>query len=449
MDSKNLNILEKSVLCYLMNNKDQSFTELSIDDFSDESNALVFGYIKKVYEKDKELDFVLMSEETKISFDKLVALRKHNISKMVYIERFSKLKENSKRTKLRETLSIAEQDFKLKDNTNEVILNLKNNIEAIEANGVSVEQNGEVVGEDFLEEFEHKRNSTKDISLDLGLKSLNDMATLEGGELVVIGARPSVGKSMLGEFLAYNLAQKYGPIPYFSREMTKIELFRKPVSRITGFSTKRIMNPKSLSEEEYEIAKYTIKELKKNNNLIYECEPIAWEEVCNRIIYYISKYKPRAIFIDYAQLYIDEVKFKTSVIGLFLKKLKDIANSYNIVIFALAQLNRESIRAGVRPTLVDLRESGDIEQTASTVWLLYRESMSKEGKEFAISSSPAIDVTEVIQAKGRNNGINKCVLKTYLELSKYEDLDRKETENYNEYLSVKKTNIPFLKEENQ
>ncbi len=173
------------------------------------------------------------------------------------------------------------------------------------------------------------------------------------GELVIIAARPRVGKSALALNITINQARNGLSCIYFSFEMS----FRSLVERA--------------------LKQYQAKNLAKLNIIVNEKANSP-----DQLFAFIRKYKQIKkvdfIIVDYLQLMSSGTKNenRTQEVSLISRKLKTIAMSENIPVLALSQLNREcESRENHRPRLSDLRESGSIEQDADIIMLLHREEL--------------------------------------------------------------------------
>ncbi len=227
---------------------------------------------------------------------------------------------------------------------------------------------------------------------------------LQSSDLVVIAARPSVGKTALALSLARNIAVDYGiPVGFFSLEMSAQQLTMRLISSQTGISNHKIRTG-GLSQKDLEVILKKITPLSNAPLYIDDSPNISLLELrakCRRLK---TEHKVRAIFVDYLQL-IDSPKAdsREREISIISRTLKQIAKELDIPIVALSQLNRSvESRADKKPQLSDLRESGSIEQDADVVVFIYRPEVYNLTKWPDKSTEPIEGVAEIIIGKQRN-----------------------------------------------
>ena len=207
---------------------------------------------------------------------------------------------------------------------------------------------------------------------------------LSGGQLVVIGARPAVGKTALGTSMAMEILQKNEgtTIDFFALEMTAWQLTARFVSRKAKINSILFRNPHNLSEKNQQMSKQAFQEIMKHDLRVYGAE----YEQLNDIKQVIRKRaKDKAgryvAFIDYAGLVgvTDSRKTERQVMNEVTRTLKLLTNELDITIILFAQLKRGmEQRAEKKPTLADLKESGSLEQDAHVVLLLSRNEQNEK-----------------------------------------------------------------------
>jgi len=221
------------------------------------------------------------------------------------------------------------------------------------------------------------------------------------GQLIVIWARPWMGKTTLMLNTMFNQAIIEKKVMFISLEMSSEEVATRLFALASGYSYKMIEN-KQYTPEEYD-------DLVKFSKLLKDA-PISVIDnalTFNSIIYAIKDQSRRTgldvVYIDYLQLLGGDSENRTQELSGYTKKLKILAKELNITIVTWSQLNRgNEKRADKRPVVSDLRESGSIEQDADIVMLLYRDVIYDPDTEYP-------DIIEVNIAKHRN-GSNKNVL---------------------------------------
>ena len=238
-----------------------------------------------------------------------------------------------------------------------------------------------------------------------GIKELDDtLGGLNKGNLILLAARPGVGKTSFALNIAKNIAIEAGrKVAFFSLEMTREELALRLLSGESGVNHDKLRDGK-LSPEEWANLTSAAGKLYKAPIYLDEASGITVTEM---------KAKLRRlgniglVAIDYLQLMqggsVGGNVSRTQIVSDMTRGLKIMAKELNVPVLCLSQLNRgPELRAGHKPMLADLRESGSIEQDADVVLFLYREAMyDDEGKEVEDDS---IDKTKAkcIIAKNRH-----------------------------------------------
>ena len=192
---------------------------------------------------------------------------------------------------------------------------------------------------------------------------------LGGGNLVILAARPSVGKTTIGLQMAQVAAMNGNPTTYYSLEMTDEELVQRLIVGTGLVSTREIVRG-DVNWENYERAA----QMAVSQNLFINDKAHSLDDICTNIMLDAQKGKCKIAFVDYLGLIRHDDRRKTfaQVIGDITGRFKSIAKECNIPIVLLAQLNRESAKEGRSPQLTDLRDSGSIEQDADIVLMLER-----------------------------------------------------------------------------
>lgn len=211
----------------------------------------------------------------------------------------------------------------------------------------------------------------KDTVYDTGISSIDDnIGSFDRGDLIIIAARPAVGKSAFAFQIAERFGEKGLKTAYFNLEMTAKQLYERAIARASGINMKRIRNATNFLNDEKEKFDKGNELLSKESNLyIYEGSFRVKDIKAEQLLH-----KYDAIFVDYLQLIRpDKARAnRREEVADVSKGLKRIGMDYNIPVFALSQLNRASEQnRDKEPSMAELREAGDIEQDASTILMLW------------------------------------------------------------------------------
>lgn len=220
-------------------------------------------------------------------------------------------------------------------------------------------------------------------ALKTGFPELDEcIGRLENGDVTVIGARPGVGKSAFVTQLIGQIAETGKKIAYFNLEMNESQVYERFVSRLAQISMKRVRRAKAFLGNE--------KESFDNANEVmsrYDVTISTGSKSINEIKSECRYQNYDLIVIDYLQL-IKSDRFypnRASEVGEISKAIKALATELGCHVIVLSQLNRVSeSRDTKEPTMAELRESGDIEQDASNIFLLWNLTEERKQKGFKV-----------------------------------------------------------------
>ncbi|MFN3682661.1 MAG: replicative DNA helicase [Fimbriimonadaceae bacterium] len=242
-----------------------------------------------------------------------------------------------------------------------------------------------------------------------GFYSLDEMTTgFYPGDLVIVAARPSMGKTALVLNFALNVAStRKGPVAIFSLEMSGAQLVRRLVSMISGVRGD-VLKSSHITDEQYGDIVEACDKLSNLPIYIDDSSEINGLEIkgkCRRLQQQHGKLA--LIVVDYLQLMraTRKVENRVQEVGEIARSLKSVAKDLSVPVVALSQLSRSvETREGRRPQLSDLRESGSIEAEADLVMFIFREDYYKPKEERAqeLANENVAQEAEIIIAKHRN-----------------------------------------------
>lgn len=212
--------------------------------------------------------------------------------------------------------------------------------------------------------------------LSTGFEELDDYTNgLQNGDLIVLGARPSMGKTMLMLNIAENISylKQNEPVVLFSLEMPAAQIAKRSLSRASRVKGELIFKAK-LSLPEWNKISSAVTRLESSKLFINDSSRMSvyqMKSFCRKIR---NEHGLRAIFVDYLGLMDGEGENETLRISKLSMELKALAKDFNVPVFVLCQLSRRiEERKDRRPILSDLRQSGSIEQDADLVMFLDRD----------------------------------------------------------------------------
>lgn len=254
----------------------------------------------------------------------------------------------------------------------------------------------------------------------IGFPKLDDLlGGLEGGDMIVIGARPGVGKSAFVTQVTTALARSGKRVGFYNLEMQEKQVYERFVVAESGIGLTRLRRAVRFLGDEEERFRRANEVLEKEDRIIITTGSKAMSEIRNE-----SRHMGYdVIIIDYLQLLRADKTYRGNryaEVGAISRAIKALAMELNIPIIALSQLNRVSEnREGKEPTMAELREAGDIEQDASVILLMWN--MSKD------SSRKGIKIEK--QRQGRTG---KIVLRFNGDLMRFEETEETPRDDWQE-----------------
>ena len=237
----------------------------------------------------------------------------------------------------------------------------------IEGIGDKIADDAESIANELADDIE-KGNRTR-VSTHIRTLDYYTYGGFGGGNLVILAARPSVGKTTIAMQIAQAASADLNKTLVFSLEMTKQELVQRLIQS-TGLISQYQFCTNTIDWENYEKAISQVI----NGNLLINDEAYNINEIRQKIVMACQTQKIKMVMIDYLQLIkgANPILSKADQVGELTSILKQTAKQCKIPILVLAQLNRASASENRSPQLYDLRDSGCIEQDADIVIILER-----------------------------------------------------------------------------
>jgi len=246
-------------------------------------------------------------------------------------------------------------------------------------------------------------------------------------DLIIIAARPGMGKTALTLSMARNIAITSNiPVAFFSLEMASVQLITRLISSETGLSSEKLRTGK-LEKHEWEQLNVKVKDLEKAPLFIDDTPSLSIFDLRAKARRLASQHGIKMIMIDYLQLMTAAGNGgnREQEISTISRNLKALAKELKVPVIALSQLSRavETRGGSKRPLLSDLRESGAIEQDADIVSFIYRPEYYKIDEWDDDEQSPTEGQAEFIVAKHRNGGLENIRLRFLGKFGKFENLE--------------------------
>jgi replicative DNA helicase len=234
----------------------------------------------------------------------------------------------------------------------------------------------------------------------------NMLAGLQNSDLIILAARPSVGKTTLALDIARNAATKYGvPVGIFSLEMSSHQLATRLLSAESRVNAWALRTGKNLRDTDFALIRDTLDKLSKAPIYIDDQAGNSISKMRAAARRLKSEHGLGLIVVDYLQLMATSKNFDSMVnqVTEISRSLKQLARELNVPVLALSQLSRAVESRGGKPRLSDLRDSGSIEQDADVVMFIHREDKGKDESE-------KTNIAEILIEKHRNGPVGKVDL---------------------------------------
>ena len=234
-----------------------------------------------------------------------------------------------------------------------------------------------------LLDFYKGETETVENRAETGFKKIdNILQGMSGGNLIVLAARPKVGKTAFALSVAENVAKSGKKVVFFSQEMLSCELCERILSKNSGISMTKLIN-KNLSQDEIESLEKTLEILKNRELIINDSSGISVNDV--RMNCKMLK-NLGLIVIDYLQLMHSgsgKCENRNQEIGKISRDLKKLATDLNVPILCLSQLNRVS-SDNQKPSPSEIRDSGEVEQNCNKLMLMWCVSKNEGSKTIGL-----------------------------------------------------------------
>ncbi|MGL4183694.1 MAG: replicative DNA helicase [Metamycoplasmataceae bacterium] len=410
--------IEKSLLGLIIKNDNclrKAIVYLDYEDFYDEKNKLTFKFIKEFIINDEKLDIELLIEFIRKKDTANILMEGKYLYSLVkdsgYVSSFDKylkiISESSNLRKMREilTTSINELNKKTENSYEELSATIQNKILEIE-NGKNVNKDFVKIStiiDEYIKKIEQLENGPIDRGLLTGFSQLDEMTSgLQKGDLIIIAARPSMGKTAFALNIAINISKRKN-VAFFSLEMPAEQLVSRIVSHFSNINTNKLRRAKNISNDDWTKLFYAKKTISDLNLFIDDSPSLKLEELIWKARRLKRSDKLDLIIIDYLQLipvsssnYGENRQQEVSKIS---RLLKQLARELEVPVIALSQLSRRvEQREDKTPLMSDLRESGAIEQDADIIAFIFREEYYNKNEE----NKNDLQETNIIISKHRN-----------------------------------------------
>ncbi len=427
---------EKAVLGALLTDEKAFDTVSSIvktEDFYRDAHRVIFSAISEINQSYKRADIILLVEAL-TRLNKLDA-----VGGIAYINALAgdstaafnvahHAQIVSDKAQLRQLIDVGNRIVGMSYAGEEDTSDIVNKAEQLVL-GVSGQIKGEesftVIGEVLTETMEriHERQGAKDgiTGIRSGFKFLDQVTRgLQKSDLIIVAARPSMGKTAFTLNIAQNVAVgAKKSVAFFSLEMPKTQLVGRVLASISGVDLKHLQSGQ-VQDSEWERIIHATQLMSGAPLYIDDTPGITIQEMHSKLRRLKVEHGLDLVVVDYIQLMQGRSgrggENRQQEISEISRGLKLLAREFDVPVIALSQLSRSvESRTDKRPILSDLRESGSIEQDADIVAFLYRDKYYDEHSERG-------DITEVLIRKHRNGPLAKVDLMFEAERTRFRDV---------------------------
>lgn len=406
---------------------------VTVKDFYDKRHAIIYGAMMRLYERHKPVDLLTLTDVLRkkdeldtVGGSAYLTELTNYVPTAAHASAYAEMvaQKAVRRRLIKASAEISELGFDEETTTQELLE--KAEAELFSVSDQSLKQDvvslDTILTESFdrMEELHRNKGALRGIRT--GYRDLDNMtAGLQRSDLIILAARPAMGKTTLVTNLAYNVATiAKQPVLFFSLEMSKEQLVDRMLADASGVDAWNIRTG-NLSDEDFSKLSEAMGEMAEAPIFIDDTPGLSVLEMRTKARRASHNAPLGLIIVDYLQLLQSNGNHngnRVQEVSEISRGLKLIARELNVPLIALSQLSRSvESRTPPIPQLADLRESGSIEQDADIVSFIYRPGYYEpDNPEFE-------NITELIIAKHRNGPVGKIGLYFHPERLRFMSLD--------------------------
>ncbi len=433
---------ESSVLSAMMISAEalqECLIGLTPDDFFHPSNRTVYIAMREMFDKNMPIDAISMADylRSKGELDRiggrsfLLGLGNNSLALVGWRRHMEMLhRDTTLRKMIQASAQITALAFDAPEDTKEVVDRAEKLLLDVTNRDVRQSEQSleEIMGELYEELEEQAMAGEKTHGVQTGFPKIDEcLLGLRPGQMIVLGARPGVGKTSFSLNLATNAAFHGASVAFFSLEMSKAEIAQRLLAAEARIGLQEIRSARIRDDQWPQILE-AVNQLSNLDIVIDDTPGTTVTEIRAKARRILRGKKLGVIVIDYLQLVSPpegghRADSRATEVGEMSRGIKIMAKDLGVPVVALSQLNRTvENRTGKRPQLSDLRESGSIEQDADIVCFLDR-SMSDD--EAAREDRPNAGETTFIIAKNRSGSICDVPLTFLAASTKFVEIDNR------------------------
>jgi replicative DNA helicase len=424
---------EQSVLGSLLIDRDAIIRVASFlrpEDFYAVANGLIFRAILDLYNKREPTDFVTLSDELqrRSQYDQAGGLSYlssllNAVPTAVHVEYYARIVERAAtlRRLIDAGTEIVDVGFREGIDTEDALDAAERAVFAVSQRRQTKDfvSMGDVLDR-FFDQIDYlQQHRGEVVGVATGFSDLDQLTGgLQRSDLIIVAARPSMGKTSLALGMAYGAAVGHSKtVGIFSLEMSAEQLVQRVLSMETGVDTHRLRLGQ-IDDNEWDRISRAFGRLSEAPIYIDDASTSNIMDVRSKARRLQAEHGLDLIIVDYLQLMTARrTENRVQEISEISRGLKGLARELNVPVVALSQLSRAvESRADHKPMLSDLRESGSIEQDADIVMFIYREDKYEEDSEKK-------GIAEIVVAKHRNGPVGSINLRFFDRTARFADLE--------------------------
>ncbi len=411
---------------------------INANDFYDQKNGIIFQAIKQLYENHSPIDVLTVASQLRADGNlEMVGGSAHlteltnYVPTATHVEQYANLVSQKalRRRLIQASQEISSLGYDETKSLQELIENAESKLfevsqKHVKQDIISLET---ILADSFDRLDELHKDKGKIRGIPTGFRDLDGiLAGLQRSDLIIIAARPSMGKTALALNLAHNIATKAGePVLIFSLEMSKEQLVDRMLAMESGVDAWALRTG-NLNDQDFELIAQAMGTLSEAQIFIDDTPGITVSDLRTKARREMHQRPLGLIIVDYLQLMSGGSKYggdgnRVQEISEISRSLKGIARELNVPLIALSQLSRSvESRSPQIPQLSDLRESGSIEQDADIVAFIYRE-------DYYNKETERTNITDIFIKKHRNGPTGAIELYFDKDKQRFRSLDTKHT----------------------
>lgn len=407
---------------------------VTLRDFYEKRHSMIYDAMMRLYEKRKPVDLLTLTDELKrkkeledVGGSAYLTELTNYVPTSAHAESYAEIvaQKAVRRRLIKASGEISEMGFNEDSTTQELLQQAEAELFAVSDQSlkqdlVSIET---ILTDSFDRMEELHRNKGQLRGVRTGYRDLDNMtAGLQRSDLIILAARPAMGKTTLVTNLAYNVATiAKQSVIFFSLEMSKEQLVDRMLADASGVDAWNIRTG-NLSEDDFSKLSDAMGEMAEAPIYIDDTPGVSVLEMRTKARRAAHEAPLGLIIVDYLQLMQGSGRDsgnRVQEVSEISRGLKLLARELNVPVIALSQLSRSvESRTPQIPQLSDLRESGSIEQDADIVMFIYREA-------YYNPDTDRENITDLIIAKHRNGPTGKVELYFHPERLRFMSLDKK------------------------